>query len=122
MSGIENQSTRVLNRWQYQGQETDVPRALFNDPMGNSAFSSRWIEDGSYVRLKNISLSYTIPEDFWVFKNAKFYASATNLYIWSEYLGYDPEFSHSSMHVEQGIDYGLIPPPRQFVAGIKLGF
>ena len=122
MAGLENQSKKVLDRWQYQGQETEVPRALYNDLMGNSAFSTRWIEDGSYLRLKNISLSYTIPDEFWVFKNAKFYVSATNIFVWSEYLGYDPEFSFSSTHMMQGIDYGLIPPPRQFVLGVKLGF
>jgi TonB-linked SusC/RagA family outer membrane protein len=121
MSGIENQSTKVLDRWQYQGQETEVPRALYNDVMGNSAFSTRWIEDGSYLRLKNVSLSYTIPDEFWIFKSAKFYVSASNVYVWSKYLGYDPEFSYSSLHYEQGIDYGLMPPPRQFVMGIKFG-
>ncbi|MFC2115060.1 SusC/RagA family TonB-linked outer membrane protein [Bacteroidota bacterium] len=121
MTGLENQSKKVLDRWQYQGQETEVPRALYNDLIGNSAFSTRWIEDGSYVRLKNVSLSYTIPDEFLIFKNAKFYISATNILVWSKYLGYDPEFSYSSMHITQGIDYGLIPPPRQFVLGIKFG-
>ena len=58
MTGLENQSQDVLNRWQYNGQVTDVPRALWEDPIGNSSFSTRWIEDGSYVRVKNISLSY----------------------------------------------------------------
>jgi len=121
MTGIENQSTKVLDRWQHQGQETMVPRALYDDLLGNSAFSTRWIEDGSYLRLKNVTLSYTVPDNFSVFKNAKIYVSANNLYVWSKYLGYDPEFSYSSFHLEQGIDYGLIPPPRQFVVGIKFG-
>jgi TonB-linked SusC/RagA family outer membrane protein len=121
MTGIENQSKKVLDRWQYQGQETQVPRALYNDFMGNSAFSTRWIEDGSYLRLKNVSLSYTIPDEFLAFKNAKFYVSATNVFVWSKYLGYDPEFSYASSHIHQGIDYGLTPQPRQFVIGIKLG-
>jgi hypothetical protein len=121
MTGLENQSRKVLDRWEYQGQETEVPRALYNDLIGNSSFSTRWMEDGSYVRLKNVSLSYTIPDEFLIFKNAKFYISATNVLVWSKYLGYDPEFSYSSMHITQGIDYGLIPPPRQFVLGIKFG-
>ncbi len=121
MVGLANQSTKVLNRWQYEGQVTDVPRALWNDLVGNSAFSTRWIEDGSYFRLKNISLSYTIPGEFLAFKNAQFYVSATNLLTLSNYLGYDPEFSYSSAHVTQGIDYGLTPQARQFVIGIKLG-
>jgi len=121
MTGIENQSTKVLDRWQYEGQETMVPRALYEDLIGNSEFSSRWIEDGSYLRLKNVSLSYTIPNEFLAFKNAKFYVSASNVFVLSKYLGYDPEFSYSSSHITQGIDYGLTPQPRQFVVGIKLG-
>ncbi|MEZ5106248.1 MAG: SusC/RagA family TonB-linked outer membrane protein [Draconibacterium sp.] len=121
MKGIGNQSTRVLDRWQYEGQVTDVPRALYGDLIGNSDFSTRWIEDGSYLRLKNVSLSYTIPGEFLAFKNAQFYLSATNLLTVSKYLGYDPEFAFSSDHVTQGIDYGLTPQSRQFVIGVKLG-
>jgi TonB-linked SusC/RagA family outer membrane protein len=121
MTGIQNQSTSVLNRWQYEGHETNVPRALWNDPVGNSSFSSRWIEDGSYFRVKNISLSYTIPNDFLTFRNAQFYISASNVFTLSQYLGYDPEFSYSFTQMEQGIDYGLTPQPRQFMVGVKLG-
>lgn len=121
MDGLENQSTNVLNRWQYDGHETTVPRALWNDPIGNTDFSTRWIEDGSYLRVKNISLSYTIPDEFLSFRNAQFYVSASNLFTFSHYLGYDPEFAYSFTQMEQGIDYGLTPQPRQFIVGIKLG-
>lgn len=121
MTGLENQSTSVLNRWQYDGQITDVPRALMNDPVGNSAFSSRWIEDGSYLRIQNISLSYKIPNKFLQFRNAEFYVSANNIFTFSKYLGYDPEFATSYIHDEQGVDYGQTPQPRQFILGIKLG-
>ena len=121
MVGLQNQSTKVLNRWQYEGQITDVPRAVYGDPIGNSAFSTRWIEDGSYMRLKNVSLSYTIPNEFLTFQNARFYITASNLFTLSEYLGYDPEFAHSFSHVNQGIDYALTPQVRQFMVGVKLG-
>lgn len=121
MTGLQNQSAYVLNRWQYEGQVTDVPRALWEDPMGNSAFSSRWIEDGSYIKLRNVVLSYHVPEDFLVFKNAEFYVSANNLLTFTKYLGYDPEFSYSYMQMHQGIDYGLTPHARQFLVGIKVG-
>ncbi len=121
MTGLENQSTSVLNRWQYEGQETDVPRALWEDPIGNSSFSTRWIEDGTYIRVKNVSLSYTIPDEFLSFRNARFYISASNVFTFTHYLGYDPEFSYSRSHVTQGIDYGLMPQPRQFIVGVKLG-
>jgi hypothetical protein len=121
MDGLENQSTNVLNRWEYEGHETVVPRALWGDPVGNSAFSTRWIEDGSYLRIKNVSLSYSIPEKFLTFRNAQFYISANNLFTVSKYKGYDPEFAHSYSHLEQGIDYGQTPQPRQFMVGVKLG-
>lgn len=122
MSTLANQSSNVLNRWQFDGQETDVPRALYNDPVGNSAFSTRWIEDGSYLRIKNITFSYKIPEQFLTFRNAEFYISANNIITFSNYLGYDPEFAFSYSSLHQGVDYGLMPHPRQFLMGIKLGF
>jgi TonB-linked SusC/RagA family outer membrane protein len=121
MMGLNNQSTSVLNRWQYEGHVTSVPRALWNDPVGNADFSTRWIEDGSFLRLKNVSLSYTIPNEFLTFKNAQFYVAASNVYTLSKYLGYDPEFGYSQRQLDQGVDYGLTPQPRQFIVGIKLG-
>lgn len=119
MTGLENQSKATLNRWQYEGQQTNVPRALWNDPVGNSAFSSRWIEDASFIRLKNITFSYRIPSQFLAFQSAEFYVSANNIFVFSDYLGYDPEFAHSYSNI--GIDYGQPPVPRQIIAGIKFG-
>ncbi len=121
MKGLANQSTHVLNRWQYEGHDTDVPRALWDDRIGNSSFSTRWVEDGSYLRIRNIALSYTIPEEFLSFRNAQFYITANNVFTFSKYLGYDPEFGYSHSQIDQGIDYGLTPQPRQFILGIKLG-
>jgi hypothetical protein len=121
MDGLNNQSQAILNRWQYEGQDTDIPRSLWADPMNNSAFSSRWIEDGSYIRLKNVTLGYTIPEKFLVFRNAQFYISGTNILTLSRYLGYDPEFAISFKTMEQGIDYGMTPYTRTFLLGVKFG-
>ena len=121
MTDLSNQSKTTLKRWQHEGDKTDVPRALWNDPMGNSAFSSRWIEDGSYLRLKNLTLGYRIPSQFFIFRNADFFFTATNLITFKEYLGYDPEFSYSYSNMEQGIDYGLMPQHRSFLIGVKLG-
>jgi TonB-linked SusC/RagA family outer membrane protein len=121
MTGLENQSQNVLDRWQFDGQETDVPRASWNDPVGNSDFSTRWIENGSYLRVKNISLSYKISNPFLAFKNVEFYISASNIITLNKYLGYDPEFGFSHLQIHQGIDYGLAPQPRQFIAGIRVG-
>ena len=121
MVDLSNQSSNVLKRWQFEGDITDVPRALWNDPVGNSDFSSRWIEDGSFIRLKYLTLSYSIPGKFLVFKNADFYITATNLITFDKYLGYDPEFSYSYNAMQQGVDYGLIPQTRQIIFGATVG-
>jgi TonB-linked SusC/RagA family outer membrane protein len=121
MTGLENQSQHVLNRWQYEGQQTDVPRALWDDPMGNSDFSTRWMEDGSFMRIKFIKLSYSMPSQLLMFKSAEFYASVNNIFTFTNYLGYDPEFAFSYSQMYQGIDYGLTPIPRQFIIGVTLG-
>lgn len=121
MDDLSNQAASVLNRWTYEGQVTTMPRALYNDPVGNSAFSDRWIEDGSYLRLKNIILSYTLPEGMWAIRDANFYISVNNLFTFSRYLGYDPEVSYSASSVQQGIDYAQSPTFRSFVIGVKFG-
>jgi hypothetical protein len=121
MTDLANQSTSTLNRWYFEGQETDVPRALWGDPVGNTSFSSRWIEDGSFFRLSNITLAYTIPNKFLAFRNLKVYVNLNNLFTFSNYLGYDPEFSSSFRSIDQGIDYGLMPRTMSVMAGIKVG-
>lgn len=120
-SSLNNQSLAILNRWTHEGQVTSMPKSSWGDPVGNNDFSTRWIEDGSYLRLKNISLAYTVPEEWFVFRNAQFYATANNIYTWTKYLGYDPEFSYSSSVLSQGQDYGLTPQSTSIVFGVKLG-
>ncbi len=121
MTDLSNQSTHTLERWQYEGQATNTPRALWNDPIGNSAFSTRWIEDGSYMRLKNLRISYRLSSKFLIFKNAEIFGSVSNLFTISNYLGYDPEFSFSFHNMEQGIDYGMTPQTRKVMLGIRMG-
>jgi TonB-linked SusC/RagA family outer membrane protein len=121
MTDLSNQSVSTLRRWQKEGDITNVPRALYNDPLGNSDFSSRWIEDGSYLKLRDITLSYRMPDEFIIFKNAEFFVSGKNLFTLSNYLGYNPEFSHAYNPMEQGVDYGMMPNTRQFVLGVKMG-
>ncbi len=120
MSTYENQTMAVLNRWTTDGQVTDIPRASYGDPMGNARFSDRWIEDGSYVRLKDVTLSYNIP-----FKSDKLsvemFAKGKNLVTVTNYLGRDPDFSFDSSTLSQGIDLGLTPQFRTVMLGVKIG-
>lgn len=121
MLDLANQSSNTLKRWQYDGHETNVPRASWDDPTGNADFSSRWIEDGSYLRLKHLTIACRIPDKFLFFRDAEFYITGINLITFSNYLGYDPEFAVSYQTMEQGVDYGLMPITRKFMIGIKVG-
>ena len=121
MKNFDNQTTAIYNRWVIDGQETDIPKAAYGDPMSNNRFSSRWIEDGSYLRLKSISLSYTFPNKLAFINDLKIYITGTNLLTITNYLGYDPEFSYSDGILGQGIDYGKFPQPRSMIVGLKIG-
>jgi len=121
MTGLENQSVKTLQRWQYEGQQTTMPKATWGDPMGNSDFSDRWIEDGSYLRLKSLTLSYDINKNILGLSSLKVFTNATNLFTLTKYLGYDPEFSYSQDMVMQGIDYASMPVSKRFMFGVKMG-
>ena len=121
MSGYENQSASVYDRWVKDGQQTGMPKSAYGDPMGNARFSNRWLEDGSYVRLNSLILSYTYPGRLLFIRNMTIYFTGNNLVTWSKYLGYDPEFSYADSAPGQGIDFGKMPQPRSVVLGIKLG-
>jgi len=121
MRGYENQSTAVYDRWVKNGQQTSVPKASYGDPMGNARFSSRWLEDGSFIRLRNLTLSYTHPENLMFINNLTVYITGTNIITWTKYLGYDPEFSYADGILGQGIDYGKMPQPRSVVIGLRVG-
>jgi TonB-linked SusC/RagA family outer membrane protein len=116
-----NQTDALRNRWRGEGQVTNVPKATFGDPMGNSTFSDRWIEDGSYLRLRTVNLSYNVPLKTKAIKYAKVYATANNVFTLTNYLGYDPEFSASGSIYTQGADITLEPQFRSFQLGVRIG-
>ena len=121
MSGYENQTIAVNNRWVAEGQQTTIPRAVWGDPLGNASFSDRWIEDGSYLRLKTLVVAYDVSIDLEHIKSFKVYASANNLFTLTDYLGYDPEFSATSSIFGQGADLGLMPQFTTIQMGLRLG-
>ena len=115
-----NQTTALNRRWQMEGQQTDVPQITFQDPMGNSRFSDRWIEDGSYLRLKAVTLSYDLPLQSEYIQGVQFWIQANNVFTLTKYLGEDPEFTMTSNVIGQGIDLGQLSQSRSFVAGVKI--
>jgi len=120
-SNYNNQSIAVLNRWKMEGQVTDIPKATLNDPMGNARFSDRWIEDGSYLRLRTLALGYNIPLKTKALKYAKVYVTGNNLFVITKYLGYDPEFNATGSIYTQGVDTTVEPLVRSFQLGVRIG-
>ena len=121
MSGFSNQTRSVLNRWRNEGHVTDVPKATWGDPMGNSRFSDRWIEDGSYFRFRTVTLSYNLPFNGQFFKYAVVYLTGNNLFTLTDYLGYDPEFSATESIYGKGVDNTLEPQTRSVQVGVRIG-
>lgn len=117
---LHNQTTAMNARWTHDGQQASMPRATYGDPMGNARFSDRWIEDGSYMRLKSLTVSYDIPFHATMLQNIRIYASANNLFTLTRYLGADPETSLSPAVLAQGIDAGLTPQSRSYLFGVKI--
>lgn len=117
----KNQSTRVLKRWRIPGQITDVPKAGFD--IKNSTY---FVEDGSYLRVKDISLSYNIQCKMfkrWGISRLQPYFTASNLLTWTGYSGMDPEVNQwGNSGAVQGIDWGTYPHSKSFVFGINVEF
>ena len=119
-SRFHNQTTAMLAHWTAEGQVTDMPRVTYGDPMGNARFSDRWIEDGSYLRLSNVTLSYHIPIISTYLQGITIWGGAYNLFTITRYLGSDPDCGVSGSTLLQGIDRGLLASGRSFALGVKI--
>jgi TonB-linked SusC/RagA family outer membrane protein len=129
MLRLFNAGTDVLNAWTPANTNTNIPRAVSGDPNNNSRTSDRFVEDGSYLRLKNISLGYALPAGALqsltggTLTTARFYVSAQNLLTFTKYTAYDPEVgSRFGAQLTSGIDYGQFPAARTVMLGVQLGF
>jgi TonB-linked SusC/RagA family outer membrane protein len=114
-----------LNRWQKPGDITDIPRIDGINVNNYLDGGSRWLEDGSFLRLRSLNLAYNLSKNFAEKIKAdavKLYVSGTNLFLLTKYTGLDPESSASSAQNAQGIDLGTPPQPRSFQAGVSLTF
>ena len=120
-----NYSTNQLRRWRQQGDVTDIPRLVKGDPMQNYAVSSRFLEDGSFVRLQNIALGYNIPGKLvkkFAASTANIGISVQNLLTFGSYTGYDPEVSTGSNPLGFGVDNGAFPKTRSFNFSLNVRF
>ena len=118
MSDYGNQLVSTNRRWQSNGDITTMPKATYGDPMGNNRFSDRWIEDASYLKIKEIYVSYK----FNFLRGTTLFASAENVFTFTKYLGLDPETTYSYDASLRGFDYAKVALPRSFKVGVKLEF
>ena len=119
-----NLSTDALNRWRKPGDVTNFPKPVRDDPMqSDSRVQSRWVEDGSYIKLKNVSLRYDVPFE-WIDRlgltSLNAYLTASNLITWTKYTGYDPDVNSYS-GLRMGIDEGSFPQSRTVIFGLNIG-
>ena len=126
MFDSKNQSVAVLDRWTPENPNTDIPRAVGGGNVDNVRNSTRFIEDGSYLRLKSATLSYNVLKNnakVSFVKNLAIYVTAQNLFTITNYSGFDPEVNaYGNSAVEVGIDYGTYPQSRTFVFGVNVEF
>lgn len=125
-AGTENKSKVMVNRWTPTNPSTTVPRVNYIDPNFNDRPSNRFVEDGSYLRLRSIQLGYTLQNN--IIERAKLstvriYVSATNLFTITKYTGYNPDIgSQNNQNMNNGIDDTIYPQNRSVLAGITIGF
>lgn len=122
-SNFYNQQVSEISHWHYEGQVTEMPKLSYGDPMDNNRFSDRWIEDGSYLRLKTLSLTYQVPmPESWTswLQGISVWGEIGNLFTLTKYKGSDPEFSAGNGVLYQGIDCGNLPQSRNFKVGVKI--
>lgn len=120
MGTVQNQTRRVLDRWVGEGTSTEMPRAVFGDPNKNARPSTRFVEDASYVRIKNVTIGYTFPTstlERLAVKQLRLYVSAQNLYTFTKYSGNDPELGNPT-----GIDLSAYPQARTLSVGANVTF
>jgi TonB-dependent starch-binding outer membrane protein SusC len=114
----------VLNRWTPTNPSNTIPRALSSTT--SYQVTSRQIEDGSYIRLRNIQLAYNLPSAMLErvkLNSAKIYVSGQNLLTITDYSGYDPEVSRYGQEtLSQGTDYGSYPAAKMYLIGVNLSF
>jgi len=127
LEGGGNNLSLALDRWRSPEDPGNgkVPRANARTTGNNNAVSSRWVEDGSYLRIQNVSLGYRLPKsvtDRLKLQQVRIYASVQNLYTWSKYLNYNPEVSNYEGPLTGGVDYGSYPLARTVTFGVNVGF
>ena len=115
-----------IKRWQQFGDQTSIPRATYLDPNNNQRDSDRYVEDGSYARLKTVTLAYNFGDELiqkLQLRSLRIFATGQNLWTLTNYKGFDPEVStFDRSNISIGVDFGTFPQTRTFEFGVNVGF
>jgi hypothetical protein len=131
MGGYDNHIVDVIDRWTPQNTDAEWPRAIYLDPNGNARTSDVYVEDGSYMRLQDLTIGFTLPQEYATrigAQSVRVYASAQNVFTLTGYEGYDPDLADDGDEVDndalfsRGYDGGGWPHPRIFRFGAQLRF
>ena len=119
-----NQPSYMLGRWTGEGTSNKYPRFIIGDKTNNWQASDLYVCDGTYARLKNIQLGYTLPRTLTqkiLISRLRVFVAAENLLTFTSYRGFDPEISSGNGY-SLGVDYGVYPQARTFTAGLNVSF
>ena len=127
-TGIVNGSSDLLNSWNGEGTSNTLPRNAYDAPTSNRFFSTDYIENGAFLRLRSLQLGYALPAVISkrvAMSSARIYVSAQNLFTVTDYSGYDPEVGSAQIGTRvqtAGVDYGRFPRARTFIVGLNVQF
>jgi TonB-dependent starch-binding outer membrane protein SusC len=125
-TGIVNGSADLVNSWSGEGTTNELPRNAYTAPTSNRWFSSFYIENGAFVRVRNVQIGYTLPEGISKkvgMNRARIYVAGQNLFTFTKYTGYDPEIGSPNQNVlTTGTDFGRYPLSRMVTVGINCQF
>lgn len=125
LKGEDNQTTAVLDRWKTPGDITDIPRATNSDPNNNNRISNRFIEDGTYLRVKNLTIAYNLDKKILKYvklSSARVYFTGSNLLTFTKYSGMDPEVNYAGdSNLTMSTDFFTYPQVRKIIFGINIG-
>lgn len=110
------------NRWEKPGDNATHPQAVYNNKSGSSNASSRFLEDGDFLRLRNLTLGYTIPVKSWGISNLRVFASGENLFVVTPFSGIDPEIAPHATNGITGVASDIYPQTRKYMFGVNLTF
>ena len=128
-----NSYKEILNRWTPENTNTDIPIVSIDDNNGNRRISTRWLEDGSYFRIRNITLGFNFKDLIKTdaIGNLRLYFTVQNAFTFTKYSGLDPEIQANTNDTQGvniasdlavGIDWGTVPAPRTYILGLRMGF